>query len=69
MRLRDPVLALSQRINLGLFAVAAAFGAARDLKKIRTSGFEMIGIGQCESLGPLDFPHAFASASTPTEST
>jgi hypothetical protein len=34
MRFQNLVLALSQRINLRLLAVAAAFRAAGDLKKI-----------------------------------
>jgi hypothetical protein len=49
MRLQDLFLILSQRIDLGLLPVAAAFRAARDLKKILGSGFEMIRISQCES--------------------
>ena len=49
MRLQDLFLVLSQCIDLGLLAVAAAFGSARDLKKILGSGFEMIRISQGES--------------------
>jgi hypothetical protein len=47
--LQDLFLVLSQRVDLGLLAVAAAFSAARHLKKILGSGFEMIRISQCES--------------------
>jgi hypothetical protein len=49
MRLQDLFLVLSQCIDLGLLAVAAALGSARDLKKILGSGFEMIRISQGES--------------------
>ena len=49
MRLQDLFLILSQGVDLGLLAVTAAFRAARDLKKILGSGFEMIRISQCES--------------------
>jgi hypothetical protein len=51
VRLQDLFLILSQGVDLGLFAVTAAFRIARDLKKIGSSGFEMIRIriSQCES--------------------
>ena len=49
MRLQDLFLVLSQRVDLGLLSITAAFGAVRDLKKILGSGFEMIRISQCES--------------------
>jgi hypothetical protein len=51
MRLQDFFLILSQCIDLGLLSITAAFGAARDLKKILCSGFEMIRIrvSQCQS--------------------
>jgi hypothetical protein len=49
MRLQDLFLILSQCVDLGLLAVAAAFRSARDLKKILGSGFEMIRVSQCES--------------------
>ena len=39
----------SQCVDLGLLSITAAFRAARDLKKILGSGFEMIRISQCES--------------------
>jgi hypothetical protein len=44
MRLQDLFLILSQRIDLGLLSVAAAFRAARDFEKILGSGFEIIRI-------------------------
>jgi hypothetical protein len=49
MRLQNLFLILSQSVDLGLLAITAAFRAARDLKKIFGSGFEMIRISQCES--------------------
>ena len=49
VRLQDLVLILSQCVDLGLLSITAAFRAARDLKKIFGSGFEMIRISQCES--------------------
>jgi hypothetical protein len=49
MRLQDLFLILSQSVDLGLLSITAAFRAARDLKKVLGSGFEMIGISQCES--------------------
>jgi hypothetical protein len=49
MSLQDLFLILSQCVDLGLLSVAAAFGAAGDLKKILSSGFEMIRVSQCES--------------------
>jgi hypothetical protein len=49
MRLQDLFLILPQSVDLGLLAVAAAFRAARYLKKILGSGFEMIRFSQCES--------------------
>jgi hypothetical protein len=36
-------LVLSQGIDLGLFAITAAFRAAGDLKRILGSGFEISG--------------------------
>jgi hypothetical protein len=56
VRLQDLFLILSQCVDLRLLTIAAAFGAARDLKKILGSGFEMIRIrvSQCES--PRVFP-------------
>ena len=39
----------AQSVDLGLLAVAAAFRAAGDLKKILGSGFEMIRISQGKS--------------------
>ena len=48
VRLQNLFLVLPQRIDLGLLAITAAFRAARDLKKILGSGFEMIRISQCE---------------------
>jgi hypothetical protein len=50
VRLQDLFLVLSQRVDLGLLAVTAAFGAARNLKKVFGSGFEIIGIrvSQCK---------------------
>ena len=54
MRLQDLFLILSQRVDLGLLSITAAFGAVRDLKKILGSGFEMIRISQCESPRVLD---------------
>src|SRR5260221_5229351 len=53
MRLQDLFFVLSQGVDLGLLSITTAFGAARDLKKILGSGFEMIRISQCES--PRDF--------------
>src|SRR5260370_40598309 len=49
MRLQDLFLVLSQCVDLGLLSITAAFRAARDLKKIFGSGFEMIRISQCKS--------------------
>jgi hypothetical protein len=49
VRLQDLFLILPQRVDLGLLSIASAFRAARDLKKILGSGFEMIRISQCES--------------------
>ena len=49
MCFEDLVLILSQCVDLGLLSITAAFSAARDLKKILGSGFEMIRISQCES--------------------
>ena len=49
VRFQDLFLILSQCIDLGLLSITAAFIAARDLKKILGSGFEMIRISQCES--------------------
>ena len=49
MRLQDLFLILSQSVDLGLLAVAAAFGAAGDLKQVLGSGFEMIGVSQSKS--------------------
>jgi hypothetical protein len=49
VRLQDLFLILSQCVDLGLLAITAAFRAARDLKKIFGSGFEMVRISQCES--------------------
>jgi hypothetical protein len=46
---QDLFLVLSQRVDLGLLPVTAAFGAAGDLKKILGSGFEIVRINQCES--------------------
>jgi hypothetical protein len=48
VRLQNLILILSQCIDLGLLAVTAPFRAARHLKKILGSGFEMIRISQCE---------------------
>ena len=47
--LQDLFLILPQSVDLGLLSITAAFSAARDLKKILGSGFEMIRISQCES--------------------
>jgi hypothetical protein len=49
VRFQDLFLVLPQCVDLGLLPVAPAFRAARDLKKILGSGFEMIRISQCES--------------------
>jgi hypothetical protein len=51
VRLQNLFLIFSQGVDLGLLAIAAAFRAARDLKKILGSGFEIIRIriSQCES--------------------
>ena len=49
VRFQDLFLVLSQRFNLGLFAVATPVRVARDLKKLLGNGFEMIRISQCES--------------------
>ena len=49
VRFQDLFLILSQCVDLGLLSITAAFRAARDLKKILGSGFEMIRISQCES--------------------
>jgi len=49
VRFEDLVLILSQCVDLGLLAITAAFSAARDLKEILGSGFEMIKISQRES--------------------
>jgi hypothetical protein len=46
---QDFFLILSQSVDLGLLSITAAFRAARNLKKILGSGFEMITISQCES--------------------
>jgi hypothetical protein len=67
VRLQDLFLILSQCVDLGLLSITAAFRAARDLKKILGSGFEMIRISQCESLGPPGVPRAFARASASTD--
>jgi len=48
VRLQDLFLILSQCVDLGLLSITAAFRAARHLKKILGSGFEMIRIRQCE---------------------
>jgi len=49
MGLQNLFLILSQRVDLGLLSITAAFGAARDLKKVLGSGFEVIRVSQCES--------------------
>jgi hypothetical protein len=49
MRLQNLFLILSQCVDLGLLSITAAFRAARHLKKILGSGFEMIRISQCKS--------------------
>jgi hypothetical protein len=46
---QDLFLILSQGVDLGLLSITAAFRAARHLKEILGSGFEMIRISQCES--------------------
>jgi hypothetical protein len=46
---QDLFLILSQGVDLRPLSITAALRAARDLKKILGSGFEMIRISQCES--------------------
>jgi hypothetical protein len=48
-RFQDLFLILSQRVDLGLLSITAAFRAPGDLKEILGSGFEMIRISQCKS--------------------
>ena len=55
VRFQDLFLILSQRVDLGLLSVTAAFRSARDLKKILGSGFEMIRVSQCMSPRVLGF--------------
>jgi hypothetical protein len=69
MRLQDLFLVFSQCVDLGLFPIAAAFGAPGDLKEILGSRFEMIRISQCESPDPLGVPCAFAREPMPTAGT
>jgi hypothetical protein len=49
MCFEDLVLILSQSVDLGLLSITAAFRAARHLKKILGSRFQMIRISQGES--------------------
>ena len=49
VRLQDLFLILSQGVDLGLLSITTPFRAARDLKKILGSGFEMIRVSQCKS--------------------
>jgi hypothetical protein len=51
VRFQDLVLATSQRVDLGRFAVPAAFRAPREFDQISGSGFENVGIrvSQCKS--------------------
>jgi len=42
VRLQNLFLILSQGVDLGLLSITSTFRAARDLKKILGSGFEMI---------------------------
>jgi hypothetical protein len=64
---QDLFLILSQGVDLGLLPVTAAFRAARDLKKILGSGFEMIRISQCES--PRVFRWAVITFKIPSQKT
>jgi len=52
---QDLVFTFSQRLDLGRFAEAAAFRAARDLDKISGSGFEEIRIRISQSESPRVF--------------
>jgi hypothetical protein len=53
VRLQDLFLILSQCVDLGLLSITAAFSAARDLKEILGSGFEMIRINTKAPWGQL----------------
>ncbi|MBV8481385.1 MAG: hypothetical protein JO077_00795 [Verrucomicrobia bacterium] len=52
---QDLVFAFSQRLDLGRFAEAAAFRAARDLDRISGSRFEKIRIGISQDESPRVF--------------
>ena len=55
MRFQDLVLAFPQSVDLGRFAVPAAFRAARELDQISGSGFENVGIKVCQCKSPRLF--------------
>ena len=67
MRLQDLFLILSQCVDLGLLSITAAFRAARDLKKILGSGFEISGKAPWTFHGPLIFIVIRSSQQSPYE--
>jgi hypothetical protein len=65
VRFQDLFFILSQGVDLGLLTITAAFRAARDLKKILGSGFEMIRISQCDVTGLIRQANREPGASYP----